>query len=140
MDEKIREEAITRLKILQEQGLEEAVVQRYIQEKQISYSESVTDGILIHQIFDQNPELLAIKKEVEQEFDVHVFYATFQKLGFTCLLTMLAVDSYVDEWEYEKENMQEHRATAYAYDLEARWSEAGEMQYKIVHGCIVRES
>lgn len=138
MNDKIRQEAIARLEILQEQGMEQAILQRYLEENRVSYSMKVADDMVFHYSFDQDPELQAIRKEVEQEFDVHVFYGTFQKLGITSLLTMLAVDSYSDEWEDEKHNMQEYRATAYAYDLKAQWSEVGEMHYQIVDGGMVR--
>lgn len=139
MNDKIREEAIDRLEILLRQGMKEEIVHRYHTENKVCYSEMGDTGHIIHQDFDDAPELKKIVQSIEQEYDVHVYYGTLNDLGFAKILSLLAVSEYENEWADERHAMLFHRrAIAYAYDIKNPWSEAGEMQYKIVEGGMVR--
>ena len=139
MNEKIKEESIDRLEILLRQGVKEEVVYRYRHENKVCYSVKDETGHIVHRDFDDDPELKKILQSIEQEYDVHVYYGMVNDLGFAKVLTLLAVNKYENEWAEEKRSMLVHRrALAYAYDIKNPWSEAGEMQYKIVEGGIVR--
>ena len=139
MNEKLKNEAIDRLKILLRQGMKEDIVYRYHRENKIFYSEQDETGHIVHRDLDDSQELKEIVRSLEQEYDIHVYYGTMNDLGFAKILSLLAVSEYENEWEDERNAMlRHHRAIAYAYDIKNPWSEAGEMQYKIVEGGLVR--
>ena len=139
MNEKFKKEAIDRLEILLRQGMKEDIVYRYHKENKIFYSEQDETGHIVHRDLDDDPELKEIVRSLEQEYDIHVYYGTMNELGFAKILSLLAISEHENEWEDERNAMQRHRrAIAYTYDLKNPWSEAGEMQYKLVEGGLVR--
>lgn len=83
MDEKVREEAIARLKILEEQGLDEAVLRRY-KKGELCYSQLVRIGA-VNCLMDDSPDFQEIIEKLEQEYGFHVYYCIYSDLGFAQL-------------------------------------------------------
>lgn len=136
MDEKVREEAIARLKILEEQGLDEAVLRRY-KKGELCYSQLVRIGA-VNCLMDDSPDFQEIIEKLEQEYGFHVYYCIYSDLGFAQLLTLLTVDKYRNEWEGVRKGMQKGLAFAYAYNMQESFCEAGDMTYKFIDGAMIR--
>ena len=142
--EKMREEAIARLKILEKKGLHPNVLREFEAEGKLNYSERVSFGGAAAGILywmDSSPELLEKVREFEEEHNALVYHATaerFMEVGR--MLDLFYVSAYEEEWEQDRTDLEgEEYTLCYAAALDNPiYSEFGGISFKVAGGGLVR--
>ena len=141
--EKMREEAIARLKILEQKGLHPNVLREFEAESKLNYSERVNFGGAAAGILywmDSAPELMEKVKEFEEEHNALVYHATAERfVEVGRMLDLFYVSAYEEEWEQDRTDLEEEYALCYAAALDNPiCSEFGGISFKVAGGGLVR--
>ena len=123
--EQQRQEAIARLRILEERGLMPEV-RRDFENGRVMWSERVVipglgaNGILYH--LDENPEFEKIIRDFEAENDSLVYHATHEVFEFGEVLDIFYVSKYEEEWlAQDRADLEDGYCLVYAANLDVDW-------------------
>ena len=136
-----KQEALERLKILQEQyELMETVVNEFEKEDVVYYSEYTNkrqQGILYW--ISNNEEYVNAIKEFEEKYKALVYHAILTPMEFGTLLNLLCVCQYEEEWERERQELKDGYPFVYCMNLDdSSTSEFGTIQIAGANGGITR--
>jgi len=143
--EQQREEAISRLHILEEMGLMPQV-RRDFEQGTLNYSERLTipglgtNGILYW--LNQNPEFEKIVRDFEFRTDSVVYHATHEVFeGIGRVLDLFYVGKHEEEWSQDRDDLEGGYSMVYAANLDADWcSEFGVIGFGVCGGGLVRSA
>lgn len=139
---KQKQEAIERLKILQEEFMvHKNVLKEFKQNETIYYSENLGgafSGILYW--LHNKEEFVKKVKEIEKTRNLYIYHCIlnhYRDIGD--VLTMLYVSEDESFWEYEREELKEGYAGAYVWNISFEpYSEFGNIGIDGVNGGLVR--
>lgn len=128
--EKEKAEALKRMAILQ---LHPNVIRDFRSQDKLNLSEGY--GAL----YWLNDEQKAIIAQAEEEYDITIYHIIHNKTKFGELLACLYVSQYPEEWELDRQDLQEHCPIAYVINLdEPAFSEFGSIGIEQQFGGLVR--
>ena len=139
-----RQEAITRLRILEEQGLM-LEVRRDFEQGRLNYSERMTlgDGSEAGILYwlDQSPELEQVVRDFEERTGALAYHATHATFPFGEVLDVFCVSKYEDEWDADREDLADGYSLVFAKNLTVDWlSELGTIGFAVRAGGLVRNA
>lgn len=132
-------EAIERLKILQDKfELMETVTKEFKKDNVVYYSEYVNHNFQAILYWVTNEEkYVNIIKEVEEQKNILVYHAILTPTINGTRLTLLYVSQYQDEWQNDRDELQEGLPVAYCINLaDPQMAEFGGIQIKGAMGGI----
>lgn len=140
--EQQRQEAIVRLRILEEKGLMPQV-RKDFEQGTLNYSERMTiprfgtNGILYW--LNQNAEFEKVVRDFEERTDSVVYHATHEVFeGIGRILDLFYVSKYEEEWQ-NRADLEDGYSLVYAVNLDADWySEFGVIGFSVCGGGLVR--
>lgn len=143
--EQQREEAIARLRILEEKGLMPQV-RRDFEQGTINFSERMTipglgtNGILFW--LHDNPEFDKAVRDFEERTDSVVYHATHEVFeGIGKILDLFYVSKYAEEWQQDRDDLKDGYSMVYAVNLDVDWcSEFGTVSFAACGGGLVRSA
>lgn len=140
MQNKMIDEGRKRLDILLEMGLWDEVAKVYDRDEKICLSETMNMfGICgVNFVFDEKPELKAIKEKFEAEYDCFVYYGTFTRTTMGTILNLLFVSRNEKAWGKEKRDLKKGIPYAYVWNLDDEFGEVGSIQIEMMQGGLVR--
>lgn len=138
MNGNMKKEAVARLAFLVGQGLDSAILSGYDRENLVFFSDHLDKTSAVHGEVRQCEELRQAVDEVEREYPVHVYYVALSQRGLARVAAMLFVEEDPGEWEYSRSCLEQGFPCAFAYDLDAQWTEVGDIRYRLIDGCLVR--
>ncbi len=125
-----KQEAINRMKTLQ--IFPETIKQ--FKSGQVSYSEPPLGAN--YWLDDEQKEIV---KKFEEEHSALVYFVTRSYTEFGKLDSLLYISDYVEEWEMDREDIQDGYALAYVYNYDApEYSEFGSIAVQNRFGGLVR--
>ena len=139
---KQKQEAIERLKILQEEFMvHKNVLKEFKEDETIYYSENLGgafSGILYW--LRNKKEFVEKVKEIEKTRNLYIYHCIlnhYRDIGD--VLTMLYVSEDEEFWEYEREELKDGYASAFVWDISFElYSEFGDVGIYGVNGGLVR--
>lgn len=136
-----KQEALNRLMLLQMNfNLMENVIKEYEQEDTTYYSEyqnKVFNGILYW--VSNSEELTNAIKEFEEKHNALVYHSILVPTIYGRLLNMLYISKYTEEWQRDREELNEGLPLVYCKNLEDdTMSEFGTIQIKGANGGLIR--
>lgn len=137
-------EALYRLKTLQRKGQHENVAREYERDRTLYYTERVRLGkspIGVLYWVSNEESLVEAVKAFEERYDACVYFCIltrFKEIG-TCL-DMLYVSKHAEEWESDRDLLEEGYAYSYCYSVDGgpAWSEIGLIQVESSGGGLIR--
>lgn len=139
---KQKQEAIERLKILQEEFIvHKNVLKEFKQDETIYYSENLGGAFSGILYWLRNKEEFVKKvKEIEEKRKIYVYHCILNHYKeFGDVLTMLYVSEDEEFWEYEREELKDGYASAYVWNISfEHYSEFGDIGIVGVNGGLVR--
>lgn len=143
--EQQREEAIVRLRILEEKGLMPQV-RRDFEQGTINFSERMTipglgtNGILYW--LHDNPEFDKLVRDFEERTDSVVYHATHEVFeGIGKILDLFYVSKYAEEWQQDRDDLKDGYSMVYAVNLDVDWcSDFGTVSFAACGGGLVRSA
>lgn len=131
MREEMKKEAINRMKTLK---LYPNIIREFSNENKLNLSLSL-NGALCH----LNDEQLARVQEFEQKYNALVYHVIHNHTQFGELLSFLYVSQHTDEWEYDRNDLQEGYPFVYVANLtDEICSEFGHIGIQLYHDGIAR--
>lgn len=135
MENRMKEEAIYRMEKL---GLMKSVIADFKRNGKLYYSERSPLGGILYWL-DNEPELEKKVKELEKTYGFRVFHATHEYTEFGECLDLLIVSKYEEEWENDREMLDDGYVFSYVINLTTPWcSEFGDIAVKELAGGLVR--
>lgn len=129
MEEEMKKEAITRMKMLK---LHPANIQEFIDSGVINRSQSSSCSVILHYL---NEEELARVQEFEQEYGGLVYHVIQNRQ----MLSFLYVSKHQEEWEFDRSDLKEGCPIAYVTNLtDESCSEFGSIGIKSCGGGVLR--
>lgn len=117
MDKNIQKaEAIRRMKQLK---LLPQVIKDFEEKGTVYYSErqnKIFDGILYY--LDNEPMFANLAKSLEEKHGILIYHAQLTHTYMGDMLSFLYVSQYEDEWEYEREDMEQGYHMAYVANID----------------------
>lgn len=142
--EQQRQEAIIRLRLLEEKGLMPQVRKEFEQGR-LNYSERLTipglgtNGILYW--LDENPELERVVREFEERTGSMAYHITHEFFEFGEILDIFHVSKYEEEWPMDREDLGDGYSLVFAANLTDDWlSELGTIGFGVSGGGLVRSA
>lgn len=144
------EEAKARLAILEKKGLVEDVAEGF-KEGVLYYSERARVGGFMEALagspvigvtywVSNKPEWAEAIRAFEEEHDAVVFHATNEKTEFGELLDIFYVSKHQDEWEMDKDDLENGYACCYVMNMDnPDFSEFGSIGFDVLGGGLIRE-
>ncbi len=142
--EQQRQEAIERLRILEERGLMPEV-RRDFEKGRINYSDRLSfsglgaNGILYW--LEGNPELEKVVRDFEESTGSLAYHATHETFEFGEVLDIFCVSKYEEEWPMDREDLKDGYSLVFAANLTSDWlSEYGTISFEARGGGLVRNA
>ena len=141
--EKMHEDAIARLKILEKKGLHPNVLREFEAEGKLNYSERVSFGGAAAGILywmDSSPELLEKVREFEEKHNAIVYHATAERfVEIGRMLDLFYVPACEEAWEQDRADLEDGYALCHTIALDSPFcSETGGTIFKVAGGGLVR--
>lgn len=136
-----KQEAIKRLKMLEEQYLlHKNVLREFEEDETIYYSENLGGAFAGTLYWLSNQErYVKFVREIERKTQIYVYHCILNHTKLGDMLTMLYVSSYKEEWELEQEELKSGFVMAYIKNLEDNsCSEFGGIEIRGVNGGLER--
>lgn len=134
MYEAQREEAIKRLKLLENKGLHENVLKEFKEESLIYKSEKT--GIL-YWLNEEEKDLVDVW---EKETGNLVYHIIKSYTGFGDMLSIFYISKYIEEWELDIEDLNSNYALTYVKNLDDDYlSEYGTIAFDTRIGGLIRK-
>ena len=139
----MREEAIARLRILEEKGLHPNVLREFEADGTVNYSERVSLGgaaVGVLYWLDTEDKWVSKVKEFEERNNALVYHATVERfLEIGQMLDLFYVSAYEEEWEQDRADLEDGYALCYVAALDSPdCSEFGGIAFKVAAGGLVR--
>ena len=123
-------------------GLMEQIVEEFVDENKIEYSEPVKmGGMKFGALYwvSNEPEWEKQVEEFEAEYNALVYHAVHSYTTFGECLSLLYVSDYPDEWEYDNEDIKDGYVMTYTINLDyPDCSEFGSIVVREAGGGLVR--
>ena len=130
--EKQKTEAIERMKIMK---LLPKIIKEFEKDNTVHYSEGI--GILYW--ISNKPEWEKHIKQLESKWNILVYHAELSYLEFGTCLTLFCVSSHKEEWEDDREDLQDGYACCYVWNIDDDMcSEFGSIQFRPMNGGVKR--
>lgn len=139
MQKKMAEEGKRRIKILQDMGLWDEVMEYWEKgtacfSKPMEMLDEVT-GVTF--TFNEDEGLKAIKEKLEEEMGFGVYYGIYCETAFGRMLSLLKISSHEDDWEIERDSLKYGYADAYCYNLDEKFGEYGSIGFRVANGGLI---
>ena len=138
-----KQEAIKRLKMLEEQYLlHKNVLKEFEEDETIYYSEDLGGAYagILYWLSNQERYIKSVRK-IEKKTKIYVYHCILNHTELGDMLTMLYVSPYEEEWNLEQEDLKSGFAIAYIKNLNDDFgSEFGGIQIKGQNGGLKRIS
>ena len=140
MQEKIFEEGKKRIQILQDMGLWEDVME-FWEKGTTCFSKPME---LMGQItgvtftFNKDEELKSIKKKIEEEKGIGVYYGIYEETIFGRMISFFGISSCEEDWEMERRGLNNGYADVYCYNIDEDEGEYGSIGFIVANGGLVR--
>ena len=138
LKKEMKQEAIERLKILEEKGQVKNVLKEYKEDETLYYTENTRLGGILYWV-DNKEELVQAVKEVEEKYDILVYFAIETMTEFGRLFDMLYISEDKETWEEDKQELRNGYAMSYCKNFDDEMcSEFGEIAIRVISGGAVR--
>lgn len=136
-----KSEAIKRLEILNKKGLVDYVTKDFKKNDLLYYSEQTRLGGILYWCTKENgaENYLDKVKDFEKEHNAVVYHVIHCYTTFGEILNLMYVSENQEEWEQDRQDLEENYSFTYCYNLDDEWcSEFGSIGIGTRAGGIIR--
>lgn len=140
MKKEIKKEAMERLNILKNMGME-SLVRSEFWHGTTCFTKPVimgSDLVGVNTSFSNNPEFDSIRKRFEEKYDCTVYYAIYTETDFGNLLSLLFLQNSGKCWKKDKADLLKLKANSYVYNLSIEEGEFGPIGMAMANGGCIR--
>ena len=138
----IMEECVARLQILMEQGLYDpkTCIQDFKKGMLYVSEENLVLGMPVGVVFslEEKPQYAKVVAQIPLSLEITPYFIMMQKTSHGLIASVLYVSNDPDEWEEEREDLENNRPYAFVCDMQNEFFEVGTIFFEMAQGGPVR--